>query len=165
MSVYPIRKHTRTASIDFLTHVFGLFDKGAATSIISGLQNKCNSTATLLDFLNIQPDDFQSFEVTSVDDTGAQTVFGLTKAEIRLAMNIQNWINYEAALREDVDMVILTEDDYDAFLLVNAKQMSPGVTMTPPVPQNTTSQYYQVPSTVPRSEERRVGKECRSGWS
>src|SRR5687767_1993812 len=165
MSTYPVRKHTRIASIDFLTHVFGLFDKGASTSIILGLQNKCNSTATLMDFLNIPPDEFQGFDFTSVDVDGNKIVLGLTKAEIRLAKNIQNWINYEAARRADVDMVILTEDDYDAFLLVNAKQMSPGVTMTPPVPQNTTSQYYQVPSTVPRSEERRVGKECRSGWS
>src|SRR5688500_10085702 len=98
MSAYPVKQHTRAASAIFLKHVFGLFDKTATTSILMGLQNELTptATATLMDFLYIPPEDFLGFEFVIKEN-----VFGLTKAEVRLAKNIQNWCNYEMARRQD----------------------------------------------------------------
>src|SRR5687767_4340051 len=110
MSAYAVKAHTRATSATFLTHVLGLFDPDSSTSIILGLRNELhkNATATLLDFMNIPPEDFQGLEYVTYlteNDTQVKTVVGLTRAEVRLAKNIQNWINYETATTcPDIDM-------------------------------------------------------------
>src|SRR5687767_15901938 len=113
MAAYAVKAHTRATSATFFTHVLGLFDPDSGSSTILGLRNKLhkNAIATLLDFMNIPPKDFQGFEyVTYIteNDTQVKTVVGLTRAEVRIAKNIQNWINYETSSHPGIYMETLT---------------------------------------------------------
>ena len=87
---YPTRPHTRATSADFFDHLFSLFEDNLTSSIILGLQNKLGTTVTLMDFIAIPPDELSLLEYRS--DGHLQ---GLTRGEIRLARNVQNWAIYE----------------------------------------------------------------------
>ena len=142
---YPTRAHTRASSAAFFAHIFSLFDSESTSSIISGLQNELEprgSTATLMDFLAIKQYEFETFAAIDEDDNEVP----LRRGQIRLAKNIQNWINYELDRRENYDLEQLTMDDYDNYLMVGARSEArpePSVTTTPVQPPPIQYMQYQ----------------------
>ena len=117
---YPTRAHTRASSAAFFAHIFSLFDSESTSSIILGLQNKLEprgSTATLMDFLAIKQYEFESFAAIDEDDNEVP----LRRGQIRLAKNIQNWVNYELDRCENYNLEELTMDDYDNYIIAQAR--------------------------------------------
>src|SRR5688572_7096911 len=144
MENYPTRAHTRASSAAFFAHIFSLFDTESTSSIILGLQNKLEprgSTATLMDFLAIKQYEFESFAAIDEDDNEVP----LRRGQIRLAKNIQNWVNYELDRCENYDLEELTMDDYDNYIIAQARMEArpePTVATTTPV-QSPPMQYMQ----------------------
>ena len=87
-----VRHHTRANSALYFEHAFSLFGPSAAEPIILGLQNKLSSLAavTLMDLIALSADELQLLEY---DEGGTMRM--LTRAQIRLAKNVQNWATHE----------------------------------------------------------------------
>ena len=127
--IRPTRPHTRAASADYFNHVFALFDTDLISSIILGLQNKLGTAVTLMEFIALPPEDLalMVFENEDGDDKR------LTRSELRLTKNIQNWMKYEVANKRDIDFEKLTMGNYNGFLLSHASgsQATPTTAITP----------------------------------
>jgi len=141
-TAYQTKKHTRSTSVAFFDHIFSLFDHTLTTSIILGLQNKLGTTVTLMDFIGIPPDELALLEYKEND-----TISGLTRAEIRLARNIQNWAMYEVRTCPDINFGTLEMEDFDAFQLSNAHTNATASQTTPAQPVGTPFPATSVPMT------------------
>ena len=130
---YPVKKHTRTVSATFFDHVIGLFDQSLTSSIILGLQNESAGTVTLMDFMNIPPDEFNLLEYEGKDKAS----LGLTRAELRLVKNIHTWINYEGHTCPGIDFGQLEMEDYDNYQL--------SIVFKPPLHQHRPLHQYHLP--------------------
>lgn len=105
---YPTGQHTRATSAVFFDHIFSLFTADLTTSIILGLQNKLGTTVTLIDFIAIPPDELELLEYKSDD-----SIKGLTRQEVRLIRNVQNWAKYEIRTQPGIDFSTLQMKDFD----------------------------------------------------
>jgi len=140
--IKPVRPHTRAASADYFNHVFALFDTDLISSIILGLQNKLGTAVTLMEFIALPPEDLalMVFEDEDGDDQR------LTRSELRLTKNIQNWVKYEVAIKRDIDFEKLTMDNYNDFLLSYASQFQLAPATVPTPVQSSTTPTAPVPS-------------------
>jgi hypothetical protein len=142
MTAYQTKKHTRSTSAVFFEHIISLFDTALTTSIILGLQNKLGTTVTLMDFIGIPPDELALLEYTK-----DKSFHALSRGEIRLAKNIQNWVMFEIRTRPDIDFGTLDMEDFDAFQLSNAHSTGSPTQTTPAQPAGTL--YQNMPTSIP----------------
>ena len=138
---YPVKKHTRAGSATFFDHIIGLFVQSFTSSIILGLQNNFAGTVTLMDFMNIPPDEFNLLEYEGKDKAS----IGLTRAELRLVKNIHTWINYEGHTHPGIDFGQLEMEGYDNYQL-SAAFKPPATPAQTPTPVPSISVSFQAPA-------------------